>query len=350
MTDAVPGLPLRALSAAADAVRSARCITAICHENPDADTIGAAVAIARIARALGKPAEVVSADGVPPMYDFLGEAEIASVPRLEPDLAVVCDSATIERVGPIVTDAGEWFARARILNIDHHVTNTGFGAINLVDPTASATCEVVFDLLPQLGVSPDAGLATALLSGIVRDSQGFADPSTSPRTMRIVAALMEAGASLADVHRRILGELPFATITLWGRIVMTARTSDDGRIVAAALTPRMLEETGTEQHDADGVVEFLSASKGAEVVMLLRDVGPSETRVSIRTGDRVDATRIAASFGGGGHARRAGCTVPAPLDVAVERVLGAATATLERPDEPHPEPTLSSLTRGNQAV
>jgi phosphoesterase RecJ-like protein len=276
------------------------------------------------------------------MYDFLGEVGIASAPQLEPDLAVVCDAATIERVGPIVEGAAEWFARARILNIDHHITNTGFGTVNLVDPTAAATCEVVHGLLRPLGVAPDAGVATALLAGIVRDSHGFADPATSPRTMRIVAALMEAGASLADVRRRIMGELPFHTITLWGRIVATARSSEDGRIVAATLTPRMLEETGTEQHDADGVVEFLATSRGAEVVLLLRDVGPNETRVSVRTSDGVDATSVAATFGGGGHARRAGCTVPAPLDDAVGRVLDAATAALAKSDEPDAEPAWTS--------
>ena len=323
-----------AVASAAGALRSARRVTAICHENPDADTIGAAVAIARIARGLGKAAEVVSTDGVAAMYDFLGEDRIERLPRLAPDLVVVCDAATFERVGRLAVDRADWFEEARLLNVDHHVTNTGFGSINLVDPTASSTCEVVFSLLPELGIVPDAGLATALLTGIVRDSQGFADASTSPRTLRIVAQLMEAGASLADIHRRILGDLPFPTVALWGRILSTARRSTDGRIVAAALRPEMLEETGTKQHDADGAVEFLARSEGAEVALLLRAIGPSETRVSIRTGGRVDATLIAAAFGGGGHARRAGCTVAAALDAAVDQVIDASTATLSRLDDP----------------
>jgi bifunctional oligoribonuclease and PAP phosphatase NrnA len=318
-----------AVDAAADALRSARRVTALCHENPDADTIGAAFAIARVARALGKEAEVVSADGIEPRYAFLGEEDVHLRPQLDPDLAVVCDAASLERVGRILDDEADWFARARLVNIDHHVTNTAFGAVNVVDATAAATCEVVFEVMEALGHAADRGIATALLTGIVRDSQGFADPATSPRTLRIVAALMETGASLADVHRRILGELPFDTLALWGRILATARTSAGGRIVAATLTPDMLAATGTDQPDADGSVEFLARSAGADVVLLLRELAATETRVSVRTTDRVDATRIAAVFGGGGHVRRAGCTVRLPLDAAVQQVVEASTGALE---------------------
>ena len=336
MTHTPGGLPPRAVTAAAEAISAAERVTAICHENPDADTIGAAIAIARIARALGKEAEVVSADGIEPRYEYLGEGDVRRRPRLDPDLAVVCDAASIDRVGRILDDEAGWFARARLVNIDHHVTNTAFGDVNLVDPTAAATCEVVFELLSALALPADRGIATALLTGIVRDSQGFADPATSPRTLRIVAALMETGASLADVHRRILGEVPFDTIALWGRILSTARASANGRIVAAVLTPDMLVGTGTDQADADGAVEFLARSKGADVVLLLRELASSETRVSVRTTERVDATRIAAGFGGGGHARRAGCTVPLPLSAALQRVLEASASELGAGEETPP--------------
>jgi phosphoesterase RecJ-like protein len=317
----MPVIGRQDLREAANALLAARRVSAICHENPDADTIGAAVAIARIARALGKEAEVVSVDIVPPVFGFLGEASFEPVPRLAPDLAVICDAATVERVGRIVVEQVGWFEQASLLNIDHHVTNTEFGAVNLVDPTASATCEVVYELMRELAVEPDDQLATALLTGILRDSHGFADPSTSPRTMRIVASLMEAGASLADVHRRILGEMPFSTIALWGRILATARSTADGQVVYATLVPAMLDETGTEQHDADGVVEFLARTQEADVVVLLRAIGPRETRISVRSTERVDATRIAAAFDGGGHARRAGCVVPEPLEAVTRRLL-----------------------------
>ncbi len=313
----------------AAALRDADRITAICHENPDADTIGAAIAIRLIGERLGKQAEIVSADPPGPAFAFLPRyAEILRRPALEPDLAVVCDAATLERVGRLTSDEPEWFRRVTLVNIDHHVTNTNFGQVNLVDPSASATCEVLFDMLEPLGVVADAGLASALLTGIVRDSHGFSDPSTSPRTMRVAAKLMEDGAYLPDIHRRILGELPFETLMLWGRILSTAASRQGGRIITAAVTAEMLEATQTRQHDADGVVEFLARSKGAEITILLRELGPNETRVSIRTAGEVNAATLAATYGGGGHARRAGCTIGMPLQRAVEHVLGSAHSAL----------------------
>jgi len=103
--------------------------------------------------------------------------------------------------------------------------------------------------------------------------------------------------------------MPFGRIALWGRILATIAEASEGRIVHATLTKPMLDETGTEQHDADGVVEFMARSKGADVAILIRELGPLETRVSVRTTPSVDATAIAAAFGGGGHTGRAGCTV-----------------------------------------
>lgn len=317
------------VSEVAQALRDARRITAVCHENPDADTIGAAVAVCLIAERLGAETELVSADGIPPVFDFLPRVdEVRRRPALEPDLAVVCDAATLERVGRIARDEADWFARARLLNIDHHVSSNRFGQLNLVDPDAAATCEVLVRVVEALGIEPDEALATALLTGIVRDSHGFSDPATSGGTLRAAARLVDAGAPLAFIHRRILSELPFATMALWGKMLAGVGQAAGGRIVHATLTQAMLDQTGTEQHDADGLAEFLAKAKEADVTLLLRELGPAETRVSVRTSEAVDATRITGAFGGGGHARRAGATVPAHLDAAVPLVVEASREAL----------------------
>ena len=317
------------LAEVADALRSARRITAICHENPDADTIGAAVATALIGSRLGAQTEIVSIDRPAPMFDFLqGIGDAHRRPTLEPDLAVVCDAATLARVGRIAVEEAEWLGRARLLNIDHHVSSDYFGDLNLVDPHAAATCQVLAQLVPELGIEFDPALATALLTGIVRDSQGFSDSSTSAETLRLAARLVEAGASLPHIHRTILAEMPYSMMALWGRILGTIGAALGGRIVYATLTQPMLDETGTQQHDADGVVEFMARSKDSDVAVLVREVGPVESRVSVRTTPSVDATAIAATFGGGGHARRAGCTVAAPVDRALTEILDVASAAL----------------------
>jgi bifunctional oligoribonuclease and PAP phosphatase NrnA len=318
------------LRAAADALRSARRVTAFCHENPDADTIGAAVAVCLLAERLGAQAEIVSADGIPDLYGFLPQIErVRRRPALEPDLAVVCDAATLGRVGRIAEEEADWFSGARLLNIDHHASSSRFGDLNLVDPSAAATCEVLSSLVDELGVQLDAELATALLTGIVRDTQGFSDHSTSADTLRIAARLVDAGAPLAEIHRHILGELSYPTMALWGKMLAGIRQAAGGRIIYATVTRQMLEETGTQQHDADGLVEFLARAQGADITLLLREVGPSETRVSIRATQAADAMGIAARFGGGGHARRAGGTFPLFIDDALALLLTAAEATLK---------------------
>jgi phosphoesterase RecJ-like protein len=315
----------------AEALRQARRISAICHENPDADTIGAAVAMRIIAERLGAEAEIVSADGIPPVFGFLPHVQdVRRRPMLEPDLAVVCDAATLERVGRIAREEADWFGRARLLNIDHHVSSNLFGHLNLVDPRAAATCEVLTRLVDELGLELDVELATALLTGIVRDSHGFSDRSTSGDTLRAAARLVDAGAPLAQIHRLILSELPYPTLALWGKMLAEIGQAADARIVYTTLTLAMLEQTGTQQHDADGLAEFLANAKGAQVTLLLRELGPSETRVSIRTTEAVDATSVAAPFGGGGHARRAGCTVATHLDEALPQVLAGAQAAVTR--------------------
>lgn len=320
---------------AAEALRSARRVTAICHENPDADTIGAAIAVSLIAERLGAEAEVVSVDPPGPMFAFLPHFErVRSRPQLEPDLAVVCDAATLERVGRIAVEEADWFSRARLLNIDHHVSGQLYGDLNLVDPHASATCEVLARLLPELSIELDGDLATALLTGIVRDSQGFADRATSGDTLRTAARLVDAGAPLADLQRIILSELPYPTMALWGKMLAGVGEVANGRVVYTALTLDMLEQTGTQQHDADGLAEFLARAKGAEVTLLLRELGPAETRVSVRTAEKVDATAIASVFGGGGHARRAGCTVTEHIRRAVPLVVEASRNALPDSGEP----------------
>lgn len=308
--------------ALAEALRGADRITALCHENPDADTIGGAVAIALIARRLGKEWEIVSVDAPAPAFDFLPLFDaFRQAPALEPDVAVVCDAATLERVGRVAVEHAAWLDRARLVNVDHHVTNSRFGEVNVVDPGAAATCQVIAAALPHLGVELDEEIATALLTGIIRDSHGFSDPSTSGETLRIAAQLVDAGAPIALVHRRVLADLPYATMALWGRMLRGIGQRRSGRIIYTTLTQEMLDATGTQNHDADGLAEFIAKAKDADISILLREVGPRQTRVSLRVSEAVDATRIAGVFGGGGHARRAGCTIEAPAAAAVDQLL-----------------------------
>jgi phosphoesterase RecJ-like protein len=314
-------------------LRGAQRITAICHENPDADTLGAAIAIAIAAERMGKQAEVVSGDPPPPFLAFMPRIEhVRRAPALEPDVAVVVDAGDLARTGSVATDHADWLARARIANIDHHVSNPGFGHANLVDPSAAATCEMVALLLPELGVALDAELATVLLAGIVQDTHTFAHPNTTPRTLRVAADLVEAGAELARINRAVYADKPFSTLALWGMMLAGIGQRCDGRIVFASMTAQMLKDAGESPTASEGFVDLLGSTKAADITVLFKQVEEESTRVSVRTTERADAVAITAAFGGGGHARAAGCTVAASLDVAREQVLAECERELARAD------------------
>jgi phosphoesterase RecJ-like protein len=314
-------------------LREAQRVTAICHENPDADTMGAAIAIAIAAERMGKRAEVVSGDPPPPFLAFLPRiGQVRQAPGLEPDVAVVVDAGDLARTGSVARDHGDWLARARIANIDHHVSNPGFGAANLVDPTAAATCEMVALLLPELGVALDAELATALLAGIVQDTHTFAHPNATPRTLRVAAELVEAGADLSRINRAIYADKPYSTLALWGMMLAGIGQRCDGRIVFATMTQAMLRETGELPTASEGFVDLLGSTKAADVTVLFKEVDAAGTRISVRTTERADAVAITSAFGGGGHARAAGCTIAAPLDAAREQMLAECERELARSD------------------
>ncbi|MBA4169645.1 MAG: bifunctional oligoribonuclease/PAP phosphatase NrnA [Chloroflexi bacterium] len=316
-----------------DAIRGADRITAICHENPDADTLGAALAMRFVAEKLDKQAEVVAADGVPPFLATLpGVSDVRRSPQLEPDVAVVFDGP-LSRTGSVARDCGRWLERARIVNIDHHVSNDGSGvSAAFVDAEAAATCEMMAILIPELGVEIDKDIATVLAAGIIQDTHTFSHPNATPRTLRVMADLVAAGAPLSTLHRAIYADKPFSTMALWGRMLNGIGHRRDGRIVHAAQTLAMLTETESDPTATEGFVDLLASTKNGEITVLFKEADPSRIRASVRTLARADAVAITSAFGGGGHARASGCSVEAPLAEAMRRVLDECERELDRAD------------------
>lgn len=315
------------------ALRGASRITAITHENPDGDTLGAAIALAIAAERLGKQAEVVSGDPPPPFLSVLPRIEqVRSAPALEPDVAVVVDAGDLARTGTVAAGNADWLARATIVNVDHHVSNPGFGAVNWVDPEAAATCEMVALLLPELGVELDAELATALMTGIVQDTHTFAHPNATPRTLRVAADLLAAGAPLSRLHRAVYADKPYSTMALWGRMLDGMSQRCDGRIVYSSMTLAMLAEIGERPSASEGFIDLLASTKTGDIAVLFKETDATTTRVSVRTTERADAVAITSAFGGGGHVRAAGCTLAEPIERARELVLAECERELARGD------------------
>jgi phosphoesterase RecJ-like protein len=312
-------------------LRGAREVLAVGHENPDADTLGATLAVCRLVESLGGRATAMFSDVPPPLYAFIPDVERVRTdpdPSVAYDLLVLSDCATAERVGPVADRHPALFSDLSRLVIDHHASNDAQGPGDWVDPGAAATCEMVALLAVRLGVPLDAGggaLANALMAGIVMDTATFAHPNATPRTLAVSAALVEAGAPLSDISRRLYRTKPDAQLRLFGVVLERLETAQDGRIVWSSLSDADIAATGAGRAHSEGIIDLLSQAQAADVAILFKQAG-NATRVSVRTRPGgVDATVLTGAFGGGGHARAAGASVDAPLDDARPLVLAEAT-------------------------
>jgi bifunctional oligoribonuclease and PAP phosphatase NrnA len=311
-------------------LRSARRVLAVGHENPDADTLGASLAIVRIVEDLGGAADPVNTDPVPPLYDFLAGVDRVRTdpdPAADYDLLVVSDCGTLDRVGDVRNRHAELFDRLPRVIIDHHASNDATGDADWIDPNAAATCEMVALLALRLGIPLDLGqgsLATALMAGIVMDTATFAHPNSTPRTLAVSAALVEAGAPLADISRRLYRSKPTPQLRLYGRVLERLDSVDGGLVIYSTLLDADLAATGTQPPHSEGIIDLLAQANEAEVAILFKEAGQA-TRISVRTKPGgVDATVLTGAFGGGGHSRAAGATVPLSVDQARTAVLAEA--------------------------
>ena len=312
-------------------VRDARRVLAVSHENPDADTLGATLGIVALVERLGGVADPVCTDPVPPLYDFLAGVERFRTDPAEGvdyDLLVVSDCGTLDRVGEVGRRHAPLFGRLPRVVIDHHASNGGAGDADWIEPTSAATCEMVALLAARLGIGFDGehgrALVDPLMAGIVMDTATFAHPNATPRTLAVSAALVEAGAPLSDISRRLYRTKPEAQLRLFGRVLDRLETSSDGLIVWSTLLESDLEATGTVPAHSEGIIDLLAQAQEAEVSILFKEAGPA-TRISVRTKPGgVDATVLTGAFGGGGHARAAGATVERPVAEARTAVLAEA--------------------------
>ncbi len=315
-------------------LRVARRVLTICHENPEADALGSALALALALEQAGARATPVCADPVPELYDFMPGIDRFRTepdPAVDYDLVVVLDCGDLARVGPVLQTHAELFRRVPIVNIDHHKSNPGFGRVNWVDPVASATCEMITLLLPALGVplTADRAIADGLMAGLVMDTATFQHPNATPRTLRVAADLVAAGAPLSATSRLLYRTKPGTQLRLFGRVLARLASELDGRLVWSTMTLEDLAASGSVPAHSEGIIDLVAQAKGNQVALLLKEE-PDATRISIRTPDGgPDATVLAARWGGGGHARASGATVPLSLDAAIPEVLAAARALLD---------------------
>ncbi|MDE2480705.1 MAG: bifunctional oligoribonuclease/PAP phosphatase NrnA [bacterium] len=297
----------------------------VSHVKPDGDTLGAGLALGIALRRMGKRVAYFQQDPVPRNLRFLPDTEFVAreLPAdLPPDtLFVFCDMSDYSRAGEFLPK----IEREHMLDIDHHLGNSHFGAFNYVIPSECSTGTTVMHLLRGLGVEVDKAIATCILTTIMTDTGGFMHSNTSPEVLELSAELMRLGADKEQITEEIFANKRVAATRLLGRIVDEMQFAHDGRYCWSHVDDAMLAQTGADGEDTEDIVNTLRGQEGVEVAALFKAYD-GEIRVSLRSNGRVNVQAAAATLGGGGHFRASGLTYVGSLDdafAAVDRALVA---------------------------
>ena len=294
------------------------------HVDPDGDAVGSCLGLLLALRHRGKEGHVILDSPLPDSLTFLPESEgIRSPDQVTKRFphAFVLDSSSLERVGRVATQ--NLTPDARIAVIDHHWGNGGFGAPRLVNPEASATAELVYDLLESWRVPFSPEIATCLYTWILSDTGGFRFANTSARTLRVSARLVEHGVNAATVAEAIYATKTAPSLRILGLALASLETKSGGTIGAMTISRAMFDQAGAKPEDADGIVQYAKALAGARVGVLIQEVTPGEIRASLRSDGTVDVNEVASHFGGGGHRNAAGLRVRGVLEEVRSQIFHA---------------------------
>jgi bifunctional oligoribonuclease and PAP phosphatase NrnA len=302
-------------------------ISCLAHKDADADSLGSALGFALALRTSGRQVRVVVPEPLPRLLDYLPgfeTVETGGAPLGE--TVFTFDCATLTRFGerrPEVEHA------PTVVNIDHHLSNTAFGSINIVDASASATGQVVHKLLGLLGAPIDAAVATNLYAALLTDTGGFRHENTTEAALRLAATLVAAGADPGWVALKSFKSRSFSQVRLEGLSIAGMRAELDGRLLWSEVTGVMLDQAGADMQESEGIIDALQSIATMEIAILFKETTPDRTKISVRTREPFDATDVCTPFGGGGHRRAAGAEIGEPLPDSRRHVLEVARRLIE---------------------
>jgi phosphoesterase RecJ-like protein len=300
-------------------LRRAQRILAITHISPDGDAIGSLLGFTHAMRSLGKIVTPACQDQIHPRFNYLnGVRDIKQSGEGSFDLIVSLDASDMARLGNIYIPAQH--AALPIVALDHHITNTLFGAANVVEPNCSSTAEIVLALLRRMNLPITPDIANALLTGVITDTLAFRTSNTTPDTLAAAMELMRCGGNLQEVTRQALVLRSFDSLRLLGAGLIAAKA--DGRIAYATIPRRLRKDLGVKEDRGDaGLVGTLVTAYEVDVVAVFVELANGDIEISFRAQPGFDVSQVALELGGGGHPAAAGCTLPGPMRDAVNRVL-----------------------------
>ena len=288
------------------------------HVSPDGDCLGSVSALGLALEDMGKKVKWVSDAALPTMYSIIPGADRFDKPPAhvpEQTIVIALDCAVPGRLvlaADTVVD----------LNIDHHCSNTMFGRINLVDPEASATGEMVYGLIKALNKPVSPRIALALYIAIATDTGFFRYSNTRPYSLHLAGELAEIGGlDLGQVAEVVHERKKFGTIKLLGKVLERMQLEMDGKVAWIEVTQAQLKRFDTDLDETEGFVNYCRQVDSAQIGVLFKETAHNDVKVSIRSNSNWDVSKLAAHFGGGGHPRAAGCTLAGSLPVARRKFL-----------------------------
>ncbi|MBW2131165.1 MAG: DHH family phosphoesterase [Deltaproteobacteria bacterium] len=302
------------------------------HTNPDGDAIGSLVAMGLSLAAMGKDIVLFNESPIPAVYRFLSGVDRV-VNRVRAgcafDTAVILDCGDLHRVGeavPIVEKIPV------VINIDHHVTNTRFGNVHLIDPDACATAEILYRLLPGLGAPLSLDIANAIYTGILTDTGSFRFSNTNRSAFEICEKMVARGVDPYRIAQQVYGTYSLGRIKLLNLALDSIEVSQNGKLSMMVVTQQMMQDTGARPEDTDGLINYAKGIKDIKVAVFIEELnhGTGQTagrlpyHVSLRSDGSVDVAAIAAAFGGGGHSSAAGFSIESTLPEIKTQILGLA--------------------------
>ena len=334
MTPAMPAekpVPVafgEALARAASILEAAPRVAVACHVNPDPDAIGSMLGLGGALRANGT--DVVCSWANDPMerpawLDLVGEpapiVHARDFPNA-PEVMVTCDAASADRLGSLVASADR---AGEVVVIDHHVTNPGFGSVNLIDPHAASSAEVVFRLLERMGLRLSDQTAACLYAGVVTDTGRFQYEATTEETLRIAAHLREHGFDHARLAQALFEDGTFAGLELLSVALARAELLRHAGLglVWTYLTQEDLARTGVSLGETDDVIDVVRTAREADVACVLKQQRDGRFKVSLRSRGATDVGAIAGAHGGGGHRLAAGYTSRLGVRGTIDAIVAA---------------------------
>ena len=305
----------------------------VSHVRPDGDAIGSILALGHALEQMGKSVRYLNNDGCPESLAFLPgseKVEISSEAKdVNVEVAITLDTAAHTRVGEGSLEAIK--GAKMIINIDHHISNPGYGDLNYIDSNSPATGQIIYDLLTALDLPISEITRDSIYVAVSTDTGSFQYPGTTQRTYEMAADLVARGLNVGEINRLTYDNQPYRKVELMRALLNKLERSDEGKLVWWDLSLATKEELALIDDDTEGMIDFIRSVQGVVMAVFFEDLEGGKVRVSMRSKDRrINASDVCGVFGGGGHALAAGIRMAGPIAEASEKVLAEVRATMKR--------------------